>query len=65
MVTKWSRGTGVQSIPTYAGIHNSKTLDPNLAKHPPEGIQLSEADERALVAFLKSLADPQYFEYSP
>ncbi len=48
-----------------SGIHNSETLDPNLAKHPPEGIQLSEADERALVAFLKSLTDPQYLEYSP
>jgi len=46
-------------------IHNSETLDPNLAKHPPEGIQLSEADQRALVAFLKSLTDPQYLEHSP
>ncbi len=45
------------------GIHNSETLDPNLAKHPSEGIQLSEADQRALVVFMESLTDPQYLEH--
>jgi cytochrome c peroxidase len=39
------------------GIHRSPTLDPNLAKHPAAGLQLSEADQRALVAFLKTLTD--------
>ena len=39
------------------GIHRSPTLDPNLAKHPEGGLQLSAADQRALVAFLKTLAD--------
>ena len=39
------------------GIHPSPTLDPNLAKHPTAGLQLSAADQRALVAFLKTLTD--------
>ena len=39
------------------GIQRSPTLDPNLAKHPDGGVPLSEADERALVAFLKTLTD--------
>ena len=37
------------------GIHRSPTLDPNLAKHPDGGLQLSAEDQRALVAFLKTL----------
>jgi cytochrome c peroxidase len=37
------------------GVHRSVTLDPNLAKHPDGGLQLSPADQRALVAFLKTL----------
>ena len=40
-----------------SGIHRSDTLDPNIAKHPVEGLGLSEADKAALVAFLKSLTD--------
>jgi cytochrome c peroxidase len=40
-----------------SGVHRSPTLDPNLAKHPEGGLQLSPADQRALVAFLKTLAD--------
>jgi cytochrome c peroxidase len=39
------------------GMHRSPTLDPNLAKHPAGGLQLSEADQRALVAFLRTLTD--------
>ncbi|MSU32958.1 MAG: cytochrome-c peroxidase [Pedosphaera sp.] len=35
------------------GVKRSPTLDPNLAKHPANGISLSSADQRALVAFLK------------
>ena len=39
------------------GVVRSATLDPNLAKHPSNGLQLSPADQRALVAFLKTLSD--------
>jgi cytochrome c peroxidase len=38
-------------------LHRSPTLDPNLAKHPTEGLQLSAADKAALVSFLKTLTD--------
>ncbi len=38
------------------GIQRSATLDPNLAKHPDGGLQLSAADQRALVAFLRTLS---------
>lgn len=42
------------------GLVRSPTLDPNLAKHPVEGLRLSPADQAALVAFLKTLTDEQY-----
>lgn len=42
------------------GIHPSPTLDPNIAKHPPEGLGLSEDDKAALVAFLRTLTDPRF-----
>ncbi|HEY0456756.1 MAG TPA: MbnP family protein [Verrucomicrobiae bacterium] len=42
------------------GLKRSSTLDPNLAKHPANGLQLSASDKRALVAFLKTLTDPQF-----
>ena len=38
------------------GVQRAPTLDPNLAKHPTEGINLSEADVKDLVAFLKTLS---------
>ncbi|HEY1110819.1 MAG TPA: hypothetical protein VGE76_19355 [Opitutaceae bacterium] len=38
-------------------VRRSATLDPNLAKHPPEGLRLSTEDQRALVAFLRTLTD--------
>jgi len=41
-------------------LRRNDTLDPNLAKHPLTGIQLSEADKSALVAFLKTLTDEKY-----
>ena len=42
----------------YSGaLHRSPTLDPNLAKHPDAGLQLSADDQRALVAFLKTLTE--------
>jgi cytochrome c peroxidase len=39
------------------GVKRSATLDPNLAKHPDGGVHLTEADQKALVAFLKTLTD--------
>ena len=39
------------------GVQRSPTLDPNLSKHPAEGMQLSRSDKKALVAFLKTLTD--------
>ncbi len=39
------------------GVERSETLDPNLAKHPAAGLPLTTEDQRALVAFLKSLTD--------
>ena len=51
-------GTLEEVVEHYnSGIHRSDTLDPNIAKHPVEGLGLSEADKAALVAFLKSLTD--------
>lgn len=38
-------------------VRRSATLDPNLAKHPAEGLQLSREDQQALVAFLRTLTD--------
>ena len=42
------------------GVQASDTLDPNLAKHPRRGLRLSEEDQRALVAFLKTLTDTAF-----
>ncbi len=39
------------------GVKRSRTLDPNLAKHPHGGIRLSQEDQQALVAFLQTLTD--------
>jgi cytochrome c peroxidase len=47
-----------EAIEHYSsGVQRSPTLDPNLSKHPTEGMQLSRADKKALVAFLKTLTD--------
>jgi len=42
------------------GVTRTATLDPNLAKHPPDGLKLSAADQAALVTFLKTLTDPRF-----
>ena len=42
------------------GVTRSPTLDPNLAKHPEGGLNLSPADQQALVAFLKTLTDERF-----
>lgn len=41
-------------------MHRSESLDANLAKHPNEGLRLSKEDQAAIIAFLKTLTDPQY-----
>ena len=38
-----------------SGIQRGPTLDPNLAKHPANGLTLGPADKAALVAFLRTL----------
>ena len=42
------------------GVKRSATLDPNLAKHPDGGVLLSEADKKALAAFLRTLTDERW-----
>jgi cytochrome c peroxidase len=39
------------------GVKRNAALDPNLAKHPRSGLALGAADQRALVAFLRTLTD--------
>jgi SAM-dependent methyltransferase len=40
-----------------SGIHRNPSLDPNLAKHPAQGLQLSASEQRDLIAFLLTLTD--------
>jgi cytochrome c peroxidase len=40
-----------------SGMQRTPTLDPNLAKHPEAGLQLTTEEKQALVAFLKTLTD--------
>jgi cytochrome c peroxidase len=47
-----------------SGVRRSATLDPNLAKHPDGGVPLSTADKKALVAFLKTLTDERYLNFT-
>lgn len=50
-----------EAVAHYAGgVHRNPNLNPNLARHPDGGIPLSEKDQEALVAFLKTLTDKQY-----
>lgn len=42
------------------GATRTATLDPNLAKHPTDGLKLSAEDKRALVAFLQTLTDERF-----
>ena len=45
----------------YSGaMERTATLDANLAKHPVAGLPLTAEDQRALVAFLRTLTDPAY-----
>jgi cytochrome c peroxidase len=45
-----------------SGVRRSATLDPNLAKHPEAGIQLTAQEKADLVAFLKSLTDESFVQ---
>lgn len=47
------------------GMKRSPTLDPNLAKHPDGGVPLSASDQKAIVAFLKTLTDSCHAQSSP
>lgn len=40
------------------GVERAENLDPNIAKHPDAGLQLTDAEQRQLVAFLRTLSDP-------
>ena len=41
-------------------VQRSATLDPNLAKHPATGLQLTADEKRDLIAFLKTLTDEPF-----
>jgi cytochrome c peroxidase len=43
-----------------SGVRRSATLDPNLAKHPEAGMQLTAQEKADLVAFLKTLTDETF-----
>ncbi|MBL9133604.1 MAG: cytochrome C peroxidase [Verrucomicrobiaceae bacterium] len=47
-----------------SGVRRGDTLDPNLAKHPETGIQLSATEKADLVAFLKTLTDETFTQTS-
>jgi cytochrome c peroxidase len=48
-----------------SGVQRTRTLDPNLAKHPESGLGLTDEDKKALVAFLKTLTDENFTQESP
>ncbi len=48
-----------------SGVKRSPTLDPNLAKHPDAGLNLSKEDRQALVAFLHTLTDENFASTTP
>lgn len=43
-----------------SGVKRTGTLDPNLGKHPAEGLKLTTSEKKALVAFLKTLTDHEF-----
>lgn len=45
-------------------LHRTRTLDPNLAKHPESGLGLGAEDKAALIAFLKTLTDEPFTQIS-
>lgn len=54
-------GTLARVVAHYAGgVRPSPTLDPVLAAQPAGGLTLSDEDQRALVAFLKTLTEVRF-----
>ncbi|MGV3664257.1 MAG: MbnP family protein [Prosthecobacter sp.] len=47
-----------------SGVQRTPTLDPNLAKHPEGGLQLTAQEKADLVAFLRTLTDEHFAETS-
>ena len=47
------------------GVVRSATLDPNLAKHPEDGMKLTTDEQKALVAFLRTLTDSRWEPATP
>ncbi len=43
------------------GVKRAANLDPNLAKHPQDGMGLTDEEQKALVAFLRTLTDESYY----
>ncbi len=48
-----------------SGVRRNANLDPNLAKHPEAGLQLTADEKRALAAFLKTLTDETFTHADP
>lgn len=48
-----------------SGVRRNANLDPNLAKHPAAGLQLTAEEKSALVAFLKTLTDDAFTAPQP
>ena len=42
------------------GVKRATNLDPNLAKHPQDGMGLTADEQKALVAFLRTLTDENF-----
>jgi cytochrome c peroxidase len=56
--------TLAQVVQHYStGIQQSATLDPGLAREQGGGVQLSDSDQAALVAFLETLTEPQFIPH--
>lgn len=52
-----------QVIDHYStGVKRSDTLDPNIAKHPAQGMKLSREAQGALIAFLNTLTDDLFLK---
>jgi cytochrome c peroxidase len=47
------------------GVQRTDTLDPNLAKHPDGGLQLTAEEKRCVIAFLKTLTDDRFASSTP
>lgn len=48
-----------------SGVVRRPNLDPNLAKHPAEGLGLTDLEKSELVAFLRTLTDESFVTPSP